>query len=139
MALEDLLTKLIGSLDRNSAAMEALNTKAGGAAPKATGGAAATAPKAGAAAGKGKAKELTVDDVAAAFGRYMKAGDDDDKAIARANVKIVLEHFGAERATLMAAKHYADAIDAIKTLEAGELPDFFPDADGGGDAADDLM
>lgn len=134
MATEGTLEQLIKALDRNSAALEALNSKTGGGSAS-TGTTKASTPAAG---GK-KAKDLTIDDVAAAFGKYLKAGDDDDMALARENVKKILDHFGVKRATLIPPKNFAEAISLVGDFIAGNTPAVFADEGDGGDSADDLM
>lgn len=146
MSLEALLTRLADSLDRNSAAMEALNKKAGGSAPAAADKPAASKPAANKpAAGKasgGKAKALTVDDIAEAFGGYLKGGDADARAEAKDNVKAILNHFGVERASHIEPENFAEAMKYLKQFQAGETPDFMNDDGGdedGGDDGEDLM
>lgn len=146
MSLEALLTRLADSLDRNSAAMEALNKKAGGSAPAAAdkpataSKPAANKPAAGKASG-GKAKALTVDDIAEAFGGYLKGGDADARAEAKDNVKAILNHFGVERASHIDPSDFAEAMKFLKQFQAGETPDFMNDGgdEDGGDDGEDLM
>lgn len=142
MSLEALLTRLADSLDRNSAAMESLNKKAGGAAPAAADKPAASKPAASKATGK--AKTLTVDDIAEAFGGYLKGGDADSRAEAKDNVKAILNHFGVERASHIDPGDFAEAMKYLNQFKAGETPDFMgedggDDGDDAGDDGDDLM
>lgn len=139
MSVEALLTRLIESLDRNSAAMEALNKKAGGSAPaseKSTS-KAETKPAS-------KAKSLTVDDIAEAFGGYLKGGDADARAEAKENVKAILSHFGVERASHIEPENFSEALRYLDQFKAGKTPDFMNEEGGDddgddGDGDDDLM
>lgn len=147
MSVEALLTRLIESLDRNSTAMEALNKKAGATAPATSDKPAASGKPAAsnkpAASGKAgsKAKALTVDDIAEAFGGYLKGGDADARAEAKDNVKAILNHFGVERASHIDPGDFAEAMKYLNQFKAGETPDFMNDGggEGGEDDGDDLM
>lgn len=143
MSVEALLTRLIESLDRNSAAMEALNKKAGGAAPAASEKPASkpAASKPAASKASGKAKTLTVDDIAEAFGGYLKGGDADARAEAKDNVKAILNHFGVERASHIDPGDFAEAMKYLNQFKAGETPDFMNDGgeEDGGEDGEDLM
>lgn len=140
MSLEALLTKLTASLDRNSEALEALNTKAGGTKPAAdkpaAGKPAAGKPAAGKPAAGRKPKAVTAEDVAEAVGAYLADADDDaDRKERKAKVRAVLDYFGAERVSAMDAAHFEEAMTYMKQLQAGETPSF--DGGDGGDGGEE--
>mgnify|MGYP003402346302 CR=1 FL=1 len=85
---------------------------------------AAAKPKA--AGGK---KKTGVDDVAAAFGAYLGIKDADERAERKANVKAIVDYFGAAKATEIDPDNFDEALKYLQQYIDGETPDF----DGGGE------
>ncbi len=157
MPLEDLIIAHTKALDRNSAALEAILANKPAAAPQG-----AAAPGAGKSAdagkanapgqtkapgtaatgkGAGKTKAASEDDLRNAFGAYLSVKDKDEREARKANVKAILDHFGASKATELPKENWADAIAYIKQFEAGETPNFMNEdgGEGGGDEGDSLI
>jgi hypothetical protein len=115
MALEDAIVALTKAVEANTAALT------GGKAPAKASGSTSSKP---AASGKKtttskKKAEITVDEVAEAFGKYLKA----EKANgARDNIQKISAHFGADRVTEIEPEHFAEAMELLKQYEAGEDP-----------------
>ena len=85
---------------------------------------AAAKPKA--AGGK---KKTGVDDVAAAFGAYLGIKDADERAERKANVKAIVDYFGAAKATEIDPDNFDEALKYLQQYIDGETPEF----DGGGE------
>ena len=97
--------------------------------------AAAGKPAAGAAAAKPKAagkKKTTVEDVAAAFSGYLGIKDKDEREVRKANVKAIVDYFGAAKATEIAEESFDEALGYLQQYIDGETPEF-----AGGDEGDD--
>ncbi len=119
MSLETAIAKLTEAVEANTAALS------GGAAPAAKpAGKPAGKPAAKPAAGKKPAakKGPTADDVAAAFGEYLKTGDKDERDTAKANVKAIITHFDVERITTLDPDNFKDALDYLEQFQNGENP-----------------
>lgn len=134
-----------GAIEKLTAALEA-NTAAINAMVKASGGkpvtAASTETKAaagnkaaagGKAAGGNKKKATTVDDIAAKFGAYLGVKDADERTERKANVKAIVDYFGAAKATEIDPENFDEALGYLQQYIDGEEPDFA----GGGDEGDD--
>lgn len=115
MSLEDAIKELTAAVKENTAAY-----KAGGGAS--SGGKASGGGKA--ASGK---KGPTLDAVAKRFGAYMSAEGDDGKAM----VRKVVKHFDVKKISELPEDKFAEALELLDQIEAGEDPF------SGGD--DDLM
>lgn len=114
MSLEAAIVKLTEAVEANTAALT-------GGAAKPSG----TKPASKPAAGKkpaGKAKGPSPDDLAQAFGEYLKTGGSDERAEAKANVKKIIDHFGVDRITNLDAENYQEALDLLAQFKDGEDP-----------------
>lgn len=138
MALEKLLTDLIAALEANTTATEEQNAKLASmmgakAADKPAAKAAdkpADKPAAKPAPGKKTApKAVTADDIAKAAGEYMKAGDEDDRATAKANVRRIVEHYGSDRLTNIEPEHFPEVLSMLKAFAAGDEPEALAEGD----------
>lgn len=141
------MEKLTAALEANTAALEKIIASGGGA--KAAGaaaaagkpaGAAAAGAKAGAAAGAkgGGKKKTTVEDVATAFGGYLSIKDAAERAERKANVKAIVDYFGAAKATEIDPTSFDEALRYLQQYIDGETPDF-DGAGGEGDGDDDAL
>lgn len=112
MSLEAAIEKLTAAVEANTAALT------GGKAP------ATKAPAKKAPAKKAPAKKSgpTSDDLATAFGEYLKTGDKDDRAAAKANVKAIIDHFEVDRITNLDEDKYQEALDLLAQYKEGEDP-----------------
>lgn len=124
MALEDEIRALTDAIKENTARLD-----------KMLGGATAPATKADkpAAAATKKKPEVTVDDIAAAAGAYLKSGDKS----AKANLARITEHYGIDRLTSVDPKHFGEMLAMIKTFADGGEPEQLDAAADEGD--DDSM
>ena len=152
MSLEEALNKNTAALTRHNELLEQMLAK-GGSAPaaktekaeeKAEKPAASTKAKPTAAKAKPAAKKITVDDVAAAFGKYLKTGDTEQREEAKANVKAIVDYFGAAKATAIPEADWPEALRYLAQYEAGETPEFDggegdEDGDGDGDEEEALV
>lgn len=126
MSLEAEMSKLTAALEANTAAL--------------TGGGGAPAKKPAADAKKSPAKKpaakkgITADDIASSFGEYLKTGDKDERAEAKANVKAIIDNMDTDRITNLDPDRYQEALDFLAQFRNGENP--FEDE---GDDGDDLM
>lgn len=133
MSLEEALNKNTAAVERHNELLEKMLAK-GGSAP-----AAKTEEKVEKPAASTKAKpattkkKTTVDDVAAAFGKYLKTGDTEQREEAKANVKAIVDYFGAAKATAIPEESWDEALGYLAQYEAGETPEF----DGGPDGDED--
>ena len=126
------IEKLTAALEANTAIQEKMlaalkgggGAKAAAAEKPAADKPAAAKPKA--AAGK---KKTSVDDVAAAFGAYLGIKDADERAERKANVKAIVDYFGAAKATEIDPDNFDEALKYLQQYIDGETPDF----DGGGE------
>jgi len=132
MSLEAAIAKLTAAVEANTAALEA---GGGGEAPAKK--APAKKPAAGAKKAPAKKKEPTADDIAAAFGEYLKTGDADERAEAKGNVKAIIEHMETDRITNLDPEQYADALAYLKAFKDGDDP--FAEEGGEDEDGDDLM
>lgn len=148
MTLEVQLDALTKALDKNTTALEAILSKApaGASAGKAADAGKADAPgqtkaPGGAATGKGggKTKAATEDDLRNAFGSYLSVKDKAEREVRKGNVKAILDHFGAAKATELAKENWADAIAYVAVFEKGETPNFMNEDAGDGDGGDSLI
>lgn len=130
MSIEAALAKLTAAVEANTEALLA----GGGGTTKSTG-----TKSTGTTKKTTTSKKKTgpaIDDVAEAFATYMKGGSKDERAEAKANVKAILDHFGAARITEMEEDNLQEAMDLLAKFKDGEDPlgDGDEDEDG-----DDLM
>lgn len=100
--------------------------------------AAAAAGKAGTTKPPVGKKAVTLDDVKAKFGDYLGAEDDDERATRIDNMKTLLTHFGAAKASLLEKKDWPAALGFLAQLEAGEEPDY-GDGDAGAGESESLV
>lgn len=145
MSLEEALNKNTAAVERHNELLEKMLAK-GGSAPaakteeKAEKPAASTKAKP-AASTKAKPaatkKKTTVDDVAAAFGKYLKTGDTEQREEAKANVKAIVDYFGAAKATAIPEADWPEALRYLAQYEAGETPEFDGGPDGDEDGGED--
>ena len=147
MSLEEALNKNTAAVERHNELLEKMLAK-GGSAPaakteeKVEKPAASTKAKPTAAKAKPAAKKITVDDVAAAFGKYLKTGDTEQREEAKANVKAIVDYFGAAKATAIPEADWPEALRYLAQYEAGETPEFDGgegDEDGGEDEEEALV
>lgn len=114
MSLENAIAELTKAVKENTAAV------LGGAAPaKSTGKAPAKSTDK---TTKKKNDGPSVDDLADAFGNYMKGGSKADREEAKANVKKIVDHFEAPRITEMAPENFAEALKLLEQYKDGEDP-----------------
>lgn len=134
MSLEEALNKNTAAVERHNELLEKMLASGGKAAPAksetaskpaASSKAKPAASKAKPAAKKPAAKaKTTVDDVAAAFGKYLKTGDSEQREEAKANVKSIVDYFGAAKATAIPEESWDEALGYLAQYEAGETPEF---------------
>lgn len=115
MALEEKIDALVVALNANTAAL----TKIG----------AAAKPAAAAAAAKPAAAKVKLEDVQKAFAAYLGVTDEDERAARKAKMVQINAHFGVDRISNVDATKYAEALDVLKKVEAGEMFAEEPDAD----------
>ena len=141
MSLEEALNKNTAAVERHNELLEKMLAK-GGAAPAAK---TEEKPEKPAASTKAKPattkKKTTVDDVAAAFGKYLKTGDTEQREEAMANVKAIVDYFGAAKATAIPEESWDEALGYLAQYEAGETPEFDggPEGDEDGDEEEALV
>ena len=134
MSLEAAIAKLTAAVEANTAALE------GGASAPADKG---TAKKPAAGAKKAPAKKPatkkgpTADDIAEQFGSYMKEGDADERAQAKANVRAIIEAMETDRLTNLDPEQFGQALEYLEAFKAGEDP--FEEEGGEEEGDDDLM
>lgn len=80
---------------------------------------------------KAAAKKTTVDDIAKAFGGYLKTGDSEAREAAKANVKSIVDYFGVAKATAISEDDWAEALGYLAQFEAGEEVEFSGGEEGG--------
>lgn len=143
MSLEEALNKNTAAVERHNELLEKMLAK-GGSAPaakteeKAEKPAASTKAKPTASTkAKPATKKITVDDVAAAFGKYLKTGDTEQREEAKANVKAIVDYFGASKATAIPEADWPEALRYLAQYEAGETPEFDGGPDGDEDGGED--
>lgn len=161
MGIEELLTGLATALNRNSDLLErVLAHGAKAAAPENVVGSTkpnsdnVTSPKTEKtpnadtpAAPKGAAKKAATkapkgpDEAAlrAAFGGYLSVEDKGERERRRLNVKGILDHFGAGKATEIPQENWADAIAYVEQFANGETPNFMAEGDEGGEEEDESL
>lgn len=130
------MEKLTAALEANTAAINKMISMSGGkpaAGAKASEAKEEAAPKKAAGAKAGGKKKTTVDDVAAAFGAYLGIKDADERAERKANVKAIVDYFGAAKATEIDPDNFDEALRYLQQYIDGETPDF----DGGDEGGDD--
>lgn len=130
------MEKLTAALEANTAAINKMISMSGGkpaAAGAKTEAKEEAAPKKAAGAKAGGKKKTTVDDVAAAFGAYLGIKDADERAERKANVKAIVDYFGAAKATEIDPDNFDEALRYLQQYIDGETPDF----DGGDEGGDD--
>lgn len=127
------LEKLTAAIEENTATLKAFLTS--GAKSAAT--AAAAKPVAAVAkpAAKGGKKKTGVEDIAKAFGDYLSIKDKDERDARKANVKAIVEYFGAAKATEIDPDNFDEALRYLQQYIDGETPDF----DGSGGGEDDAL
>lgn len=147
MSLEDALNRNSDLMEKHNALLE--KVLAGGkaapaaAAEKAKPAAAATkAPAADKPAAKAAAKPAaakktpSVAVISQRFADYMKAGDDDDRNAAKANVRSLVAHYGAPKLTEIDTQHFPRMLEYLDAWEAGEEVEF-DELEGGEEEGDD--
>lgn len=119
------IEKLTAALEANTAAINAMVKASGG---KPVTAAAADKPATGGKAAGGKAaggkKKTTVDDIAAKFGAYLGVKDADERTERKANVKAIVDYFGAAKATEIDPENFDEALGYLQQYIDGEEPDF---------------
>ena len=143
MSLEEALNRNSDLLETHNGLLEKMLASAGNktatkaaekpAAEKPAAKPAAKKPAAKPAAKKTAAKKTTVDDIAKAFGSYLKTGDSEAREAAKVNVKAIVDYFGAAKATAIPEADWAEALGYLAQFEAGEEVEF----DGGEEAEDE--
>jgi hypothetical protein len=131
MSLEEALNKNTAALIALTAAMG----KGGGAAATTTtkaSDAAIAAAAAKATGGKGKAKPLDLEAVKKVFGDYMATEDKEVRKVRVAQIKTILTHFDAPKASEIAEENWVEAVAALEAYKRGEEPEL-----GGGEDEDD--
>lgn len=124
-AIEALTAALEANTAIQTKVLAALTSKGGAAA---SGTKAATDEKTKPAGDKPKAaggkKKTTVEDIAAAFGGYLGIKDKDEREVRKANVKAIVDYFGAAKATEIPAESYDEALGYLQQYIDGETPEF---------------
>ena len=131
------MEKLTAALEANTAIQEKMlaalkgggGAKAAAADKPAADKPAADKPAAAKPKAAGGKKKTGVDDVAAAFGAYLGIKDADERAERKANVKAIVDYFGAAKATEIDPDNFDEALKYLQQYIDGETPDF----DGGGE------
>lgn len=137
MSIEQILTDLTAALKEQTAVMKQMIA---GAKPGAAGKPAAAGGKpASTKTASTKPAAPSAADVAANVTAYLKAGDADDRATAKANVGKIIEHFGAERFTVIPPESMVAALKMLETFKAGGVPDEFADGDEGEEEEEDMV
>lgn len=133
------MEKLTAALEANTAAINKMISMSGGkpAAAAKTEAKEEAAPKKAAGAKAGGKKKTSVDDVAAAFGAYLGIKDADERAERKANVKAIVDYFGAAKATEIDPDNFDEALRYLQQYIDGETPDF--DGAGGDDDGDEAL
>lgn len=130
------IEKLTAALEANTAAINAMVKASGGkpvTAAAADKPATGTKPAGNKAAGGNKKKATTVDDIAAKFGAYLGVKDADERTERKANVKAIVDYFGAAKATEIDPENFDEALGYLQQYIDGEEPDFA----GGGEEEED--
>jgi hypothetical protein len=84
--------------------------------------------------------EPTVADVTERVTNFMKVSDKDVRDERKAQVKTIIDHYGADRFTNIDPSKFAEALSFLKAYEDGEEPDFGDDGgDEEGDGDDDMV
>lgn len=83
--------------------------------------------------------EITVADVTERVTNFMKVSDKDVRDERKAQVKTIIDHYGADRFTNIDPASFAEALGFLKAYEDGEEPDFGGGGDDGGDGGDDMV
>lgn len=137
------MEKLTTALEANTAAINKMIEMSGGKASAGAKAAAAEKPTAEKPAAAKKAaggkKKTSVDDVAAAFGAYLGIKDADERAERKANVKAIVDYFGAAKATEIDPDNFDEALKYLQQYIDGETPDFDGGGEDGGDDGDDAL
>lgn len=119
MALEDTMIALTKAIEANTAALTKIAGAAKGAANTAagaTGTKTTTAPK------------VKLEDVQKAYSAYLTVTDDTEREARKAKVVKINEHFNVAKVTAVDPSKYAEALEVLKKVEAGEM---FADDDAG--------
>lgn len=120
---------LIDALNNHTKALENFVKASGkGAAAAASTETAAASKPAGNKPAANKTKGVTKEQVAEAFGAYLKVKDKAELAERVANVKAINEHFGLAKITEGDPEQWKEALGYLKSFENGEDP--FADGDG---------
>jgi hypothetical protein len=80
--------------------------------------------------------EPTVADVTERVTAFMKVSDKDVRDERKAQVKTIIDHYGADRFTNIDPASFAEALGFLKAYEDGEEPDFGNGDEGGGEDDD---
>ena len=83
--------------------------------------------------------EPTVADVTERVTAFMKVSDKDVRDERKAQVKTIIDHYGADRFTNIDPANFAEALGFLKAYEDGEEPDFGDGDEGGGGEDDDMV
>ena len=129
MSIEKTLQDLTAALTAQTEAMNKLMASGStGAGTKAAVSTTGTKPAQTAAqkkaAAKAKADEgPSVADIADRVTGYMKSGDKDERAAAKANIAQIVAHFGADRFTLIENDNMTEALDMLNDFMEGRTPE----------------
>lgn len=131
------LERLINALEANTAVQEKVLKALGsaGSKPASSGGSSSSKPS-----GSKSKKGPTLDDITKQFGGYLGTKDKDLRETRMAEVKSILEKFGAAKATLLDEDDYAEALGYLQNYIDGETPDFdgaYPAGGEDGDSEDE--
>lgn len=75
-------------------------------------------------------KTTTVDQVAKVVGTYLTEGDKAEKAKAKKNVQKIVDHFDAERVSLIDPDKFDEVLEMVASFKEGEDPIGGDDDDG---------
>lgn len=115
MSLEQAIKDLTAAVEANTAALAGGESKPAAKAP-------AKAPAKKAPAKKAEKKGPGPDDLAEAFGAYLKNGSAAERKEAKTHVKAIIDHFEVDRITNLDAEHYEEALAMLEQYKDGEDP-----------------
>lgn len=142
MSLEEALNKNTAAVEKHNTLLEKMLAAGGKATTASAPEKPAASGKPAAAAGnktttnKGKAAP-TLEALTAKITAFLKTGTAEVRAERKEQAAQIIEYYGVERFTAIAAENWPEALAALDTFEAGDVPAFLMvDNDGSGDDGD---
>ena len=141
MSLEEALNKNTAMMAKHNELLEKMlaggDKPAGKPADKPAGKPAATPAKTPPKTTTSKTKgDPTVEDVTERVTAFLKTGDKDTRDERKAQVKTIIDHYGADRFTTLDPSNFTEALGFLKQYEDGEMPDFGNDDGSDNDGSD---